>query len=287
VVVSVESDDDEAGFIERLAEAWGLVSIAVPAVADQITGDDGKRSSLPYSAIWRLHVGMGARCLAALQNLQLRETSEGALVLLRNCLEGLAHIEFIKGLPGGKGNAACRALRYELGALQEVRDIIQKVDPGSIDEEYRRRRADLLDTPTGCGCQKPHTNLTRGHVASTLKVLAKREGLRVLEPLYAEASRSTHMFSGNDNLISIAGDGELELSWVPLNRRVTWLIWTMIVFGHAAWASEIVVVGDGGLSTLESSGFADRSQALINDPFLEWVGRVGPGPDNAVTVPSS
>ncbi len=265
--------DDEATFIARTAEAWELIRLALPAVADQIVDHPDRRSQPPYTTIWRLYMRLGARCLAAIQALQLRETSEAALVLLRNSLEAYAHIEFIKGLPGASGNAACRSLRYEVGALKETRDVVQKVSPGDMEDEYRERHAEILSANCDCSCEK-HPALTRVHVSSTLKVLAKREGMWVLPGLYSEASRATHMFAGADNLLSVSDAGGLDLTWVPLWRRAAWLIWMMVVFGHASWAAELIVVGDNGTSMLEESGFAARSRALINDPFLERIGHV-------------
>lgn len=262
--------EDELAFQARVERGWELVRLGVSVVADESPMGE-QRNKLPFRTVWRLHLSLGARCLAALQNLVLPQTSEAALVLLRNCIEAYAHLEFMKGLPGANGNTTCRALQYELGELSEAWSTVKKIDPDNldIDSERDQRRAALLREETGCACLR-HAGLRREHVPVTLKSLAKEiPGHGTLTILYSDASRSTHMFSGDDHLLSPGPSGATELTWVSFAKRAGWLAWLMLVFGNATWASEFIILGEGGTSQLACSGWSERTQDFINDPELE------------------
>lgn len=175
------------------------MSLGVSAVAvDSLKGSEC--NDLPFRTVWRLQFALGGRCLAAFQNIVLPQTSEGALVLLRNCIEAYAHLEFIKGLPGAKRNTACRALQYELGLLSETWSTVKKIDPENeeIHAERDRRQAELLEEEAGCNCLS-HTALRREHVPGALKTLGKAiAGHGTLTILYSDVSRSTHMVARSD-----------------------------------------------------------------------------------------
>lgn len=264
--------DDGREFHARLNQAWEHIRIGLQAVIDTIPQTE-ERNTVPLNTVWRLEVGLATRSLAAIQNLTLAQTSESSLILLRTCLEAFAHLEFIRGLRGARGTTACRALRYELGAAREARDAILKIDADttSIETEYQRRVAELRKMPTGCNCKR-HALLDRGHVVSTLKALADRDGgLRILPLIYSDGSRAAHMFSGADHIVELNDQGEPELTWVPLYKRAGWFVWTLIVFGRATFAAEIIVDCPTG-SGFEASGAAEGIANLINDPFFERIG---------------
>lgn len=263
----------ELEFHARLNRAWEHIRIGLQAVIDTIPLG-AERNTVPLNTVWRLEVGLATRCLATIQNLYLPQTAESSLIILRACLEAFAHLEFIKGLKGARGTTACRALRYELGVAKEARNTILKfeTDVKSIDKEYVRRVAELKKMPTGCNCTQ-HEPLDRGHVVPTLKKLILSDpGLKILPLIYADGSRAVHMFSGADHIVELNDKGEPELTWVPLYKRAGWFVWTLIVFGHATWAAEIIIdcpTGSGFDKCGSASGIAD----LINDPFLESISK--------------
>jgi hypothetical protein len=276
-VIQFARDDltaDELGFLKRLNEGRDCVRIGLVAVIDSIPKDQS-RNTVPLSTIWRLEVGLATRCLAAIQNLTLPQTSEASLVLLRNCIEAFAHIEWIKGLSGNPGNTACRALRYELGMTTEAKNTAIKIGPltGDVATDYARRIAQPRETETGCQCGT-HQPLASGHVIATLHKIEKRDPmLHALQLIYSDASRATHMFSGADHFVGLNEKGEPELTWVPMYKRAAWFVWTLLVFGHASFSAEIIIDSSIG-SGLQASGAADGLQRLINDPFLERVSRL-------------
>jgi hypothetical protein len=101
------------GFLER---AYALSNEA-QSFMDSLLPDGMTFATMPEASVQKLHLSATAAYRAGLACLQFAETSVGAFSLLRGVLEAWSHIAFIADSAEG-GDARCRALRYERGALK-------------------------------------------------------------------------------------------------------------------------------------------------------------------------
>ncbi|MHB8318895.1 MAG: hypothetical protein ACYDEP_06670 [Acidimicrobiales bacterium] len=101
------------------------------ALIDELRSEDGTGATLPESTVVRLHFVAASTFQSGLLCLWMPETSLASYGLIRGLLEVWSHLIFISDDTQG-GDARCRALRYERGALKEWSDTVLKA-PGHLD----------------------------------------------------------------------------------------------------------------------------------------------------------
>jgi len=156
--------------------------------------------------------------------LRSAETSVGAFALLRGLLEAWSHIAFIADSAEG-GDARCRALRYERGALKEWEGNIHVPPPGVDNDAWKKAHEENVSEierlwrESGCGRASARA---RTHVDATLEKLAKELSFDWMIPLWRSTSATVHMY-GSDFLFEDRGDGSSDLVWAQPRFRATWL----------------------------------------------------------------
>lgn len=216
-----------AGFEEtfgRLLERAYTLSNEALSLMDSLLPHCMTFATMPAASVQKLHLSATANYRAGLACLQAAETSVGTFSLLRGVLEAWSHIAFIAENAEG-GDARCRALRYERGALKEWEGNIHVPPPGVDVEAWEKAHAenvveiDGLWKKSGCGRASPRT---RSHVEATLKKLAKELSFDWMIPLWRSTSATVHMY-GFDFLFEDRGDGASDLVWAQPRFRATWL----------------------------------------------------------------
>ena len=213
-------DEVFGGLLER---AYTLSNEAL-SLTDSLLPDGMTFATMPEASIQRLHLSATANYRAGLACLQSAETSVGAFSLLRGVLEAWSHIAFIADTTEG-GDAQCRALRYERGALKEWEGNIHVPSPGVDADTWKKghdenaAEIDRLWKESGCGRA---SSRTRSHVDATLKKLAKELSFGWMIPLWRSTSATVHMY-GSDFLFEDCGDGTSDLVWAQPRFRATWL----------------------------------------------------------------
>ena len=219
--------NDTAGFDEvfggLLKQAYTLSDAAL-TLMDSLLPDGMTFATMPEASVQKLHLSATANYRAGLACLRSAETSVGAFSLLRGVLEAWSHIAFIADGAEG-GDARCRALRYERGALKEWEGNIHVPPPGVEKDAWKKAHdenvaeIDRLWRESGCGRASPRM---RTHVDATLKKLAKELSFDWMIPLWRSTSATVHMY-GADFLFEDRGDGSSDLVWAQPRFRATWL----------------------------------------------------------------
>ena len=215
--------DFEETFAGLLERAYALSNEAL-SLMDALLPDGMTFATMPAASVQKLHLSATANYRAGLACLQAAETSVGAFSLLRGVLEAWSHIAFIADSAEG-GDARCRALRYERGALKEWEGNIHVPPPGVDAEAWKKAHAenvaeiDGLWKKSGCGRA---SSRTRSHVDATLKKLAKELSFDWMIPLWRSTSATVHMY-GFDFLFEDRGDGTSDLVWAQPRFRAAWL----------------------------------------------------------------
>ncbi len=142
---------------------------------DSLRAENGTGATMPESTLVRLHFVASSTYRSALLCLWMPETSLAAYGLTRGLLEIWAHLAFIADDASG-GDARCRALRYERGALAEWSATMKKApdsydrDTWQVRHDERQRDVDALWDEFCC----KGSPRTRSHVKSTLDSLSKQ-----------------------------------------------------------------------------------------------------------------
>lgn len=156
-----------------IARAVDLGHAGMTLIEDLRT-ENGTGATLPELTVVRLHFVAASTFRSGLLCLWMPETSLASYGLIRGLLEVWSHLNFISDDSQG-GDARCRALRYERGALKAWSDAVLKA-PGYYDtaawqERHDERTHDIGEMRKECGCTgQPRT---RRHLAATLSVMAK------------------------------------------------------------------------------------------------------------------
>jgi hypothetical protein len=253
-------DRSETAFAAVLDRAASFGEAVHGAVAS-LHPPEASLTQMPASTVWRLHLTATASYEAAVQCLRLRYSSLGAYILLRGLLEAWAHLDFIADGSQG-GSPALRAIRYELGVLQEWEDSAHDapdVHPSSLIAQANR--AAMLEQWAEHGGHGTPPLRTRKHVAATLTNIAARERFDWLRALYRTTSGTTHML-GVDFLLQDAG-GTTLVVWATPALRSSWLAWTTVCFEQL---SRVAVGLMGGTDVKEMQlTFNQGAHAIIDD----------------------
>jgi hypothetical protein len=206
-----------------LQQAYALSDEAL-SLMESLLPEGMTFATMPEASVQKLHLAATANYRAGLACLRSAETSVGAFSLLRGVLEAWSHIAFIADSAEG-GDAPCRALRYERGALNEWEGNIHVPPPG-VDRDAWKKAHDesaaeieRLWRESGCGRASART---RTQVDATLKKLATELSFHWMIPLWRSTSATVHMY-GSDFLFEDRGDGSSDLVWAQPRFRATWL----------------------------------------------------------------
>lgn len=157
-------DEVFGGLLER---AYALSNEAL-SLMGSLLPDDMTFATMPEASVQKLHLSATAKYRAGLACLQSAETSVGAYSLLRGVLEAWSHIAFIADSAEG-GDARCRALRYERGALREWDGNIHVRLPASMLTRGRRATKTISPRSTGCGKRAAAAGRLRGRALTSMR----------------------------------------------------------------------------------------------------------------------
>ncbi|HVA60531.1 MAG TPA: hypothetical protein VNG13_08345 [Mycobacteriales bacterium] len=136
---------------------------------DALRSEEATGAAMPESSVVRLHFVAASTYRSGLLCLWMPETSLASYGLIRGLLEVWAHLSFIADDREG-GDARCRALRYERGALKEWADTAPRApkyyDIASWTARHADKVRDIDSRWQECGCQG--TARTRRPVKATL-----------------------------------------------------------------------------------------------------------------------
>ena len=249
-----------------IAEATDLGEAAF-ALIDASRSDEGAEAALPETTVVRLHLVAASTYRSGLVCLWMPETSLASYGLMRGLLEAWAHLHFIADDEAG-GDARCRALRYERGALDEWADVGKKVPEGYLGKTAAQRarderRGDLDRLWSECGCTG--ATRTRHDVAPTLRTLAHEPNLEWLPGAWSASSVSTHAY-GVEFLLDTRG-GQIEVVWALPSQRATWFTLLVTAFAHiTSTAATILAQGDERITAFEQS-----ARRLLDAPTLRRI----------------
>ncbi len=244
------------------------------ALIDELRSEDGTGATLPESTVVRLHFVAASTFQSGLLCLWMPETSLASYGLIRGLLEVWSHLIFISddsegGDAGEGGDARCRALRYELGALSEWGDAALKVPdylhPAGRQERHDERKRDIEQMWKECGCTgKPRK---RGHVAATLSVMAKELSMEWIPGVWSASSASTHAY-GVDFLLDTHGI-ETRLVWALSSQRASWFAFLVAAYDYlTVTGATILAKGDKRIHAFHATG-----EALLKDDRLARIAR--------------
>lgn len=257
-----------AGFDEvfggLLQEACVLSGEALSLIGSLLP-DGMTFATMPAASVQKLHLSATANYRAGLACLRSAETSVGAFALLRGVLEAWSHIAFIADSTEG-GDARCRALRYERGALNEWEGNIHVPPPG-VDKTVWEKAHDenaaeieRLWRESGCGRASART---RTHVDSTLKKLAKELPFDWMIPLWRSTSAVVHMY-GSDFLFEDRSDGSSDLVWAQPRFRATWLSFLGASYAYLTTATAGVLDPSAGARE-RVARFHERMRSIVEN----------------------
>jgi hypothetical protein len=109
----------ESQLVDLVNCAYSLSANALTLVESLLPNDNISFETIPEATIWKLHLSATGNYRAGLVCLRQAETSMGAPILLRGILEVWSHIKFIAEGDSENSTVKCRALSYELGAIDE------------------------------------------------------------------------------------------------------------------------------------------------------------------------
>lgn len=238
------------------------------ALIDELRSEDGTGATLPESTVVRLHFVAASTFWSGLLCLWMPETSLASYGLIRGLLEVWSHLTFISD-DGQGGDARCRALRYERGALREWSDTVLKA-PGYLDlagwqERHDERERDIDQLWKECGCTgEPRT---RRHVAATLRALAREPTMEWIPGVWSASSASTHGF-GVDFLLHSRGD-DTHLVWAISSQRASWFAFLVAAYDYlTVTGATIFARGDHRIDVFQAA-----AGALLTDDNLARVAR--------------
>jgi len=238
------------------------------ALIDELRTEEGTGATLPESTVVRLHFAAASTFQSGLLCLWMPETSLASYGLIRGLLEVWSHLIFISDDSQG-GDARCRALRYERGALREWSDTVLKA-PGYLDTaEWQRRHdertRDIEQMWKECGCTgQPRT---RRHVAATLSVMAKAPSMEWIPGVWSASSASTHAY-GVDFLLDTHGI-ETRLVWAVSSQRASWFAFLVAAYDYVTvTGATILAKGDKRIHAFHATG-----EALLKDDHLARIAR--------------
>ena len=232
----------------------GEFCVAGMTLIDNLRSEDGTGLTLPEATVVRLHFVAASTLQSGLLCLWMPETSLASYGLIRGLLEVWAHLTFISDDSQG-GDARCRALRYERGALRAWSNSVLSA-PGYVDTAaWRRlhdeRARDVEETWTACGCVGPHR--TRKHVEATLRVLATQPHMEWVPAVWSASSASTHGY-GVDFLLQSQG-GETRLGWALASQRATWFSFLVAAYAYLTeTGAGILSKGDPTIDAFHTAG---------------------------------
>jgi hypothetical protein len=234
---------------------------------DELRSVDGTTASFPESTVVRLHLVAASTFHSGLLCLWMPETSLAAYGLIRGLLEVWAHLVFIlDGTQGG--DARCRALRYERGALREWSSAARKA-PGYFDtatwqasHDDRQRELDQAWDKYGCKGKLR----TRTHVDSTLSAIAKEPTMEWVPGVWSASSASAHTY-GVDFLLD-ARHTDTRLIWALPSQRASWFGFLVAAYDYlTVTGATILKQGDPRIDAFQAA-----AGALLQDDLL---GRIG------------
>lgn len=256
-------DRSETAFATVLDRAATFGEVVHGAVAS-LHPPEASLTEMPASTVWRLHLTATASYEAAVQCLRLRYSSLGAYILLRGLLEAWAHLDFIADGSQG-GSPALKAIRYELGVLQEWEDSAHDAPDGHPSPLIAQdNRAAMLEQWSEHGGQGTPPLRTRKHVPTTLTSIAARERFDWLRALYRTTSGATHML-GVDFLLQSAG-GTTVVVWATPAQRSSWLVWTTVCFEQLS-RTAVGLMGGSDVKEMQLA-FNQGAHAIIDDPVV-------------------
>lgn len=236
------------------------------ALIDELRTEDGTGATLPESTVVRLHFVAASTFQSGLLCLWMPETSLASYGLIRGLLEVWSHLIFISDDSQG-GDARCRALRYERGALKEWSDTVLKApdyyDTVAWQERHDERTRDIGEMWKECGCTgQPRT---RRHVAATLSVMAKEPTMEWIPGVWSASSASTHAF-GVDFLLDSHGT-ETQLVWALPSQRASWFAFLVAAYDYlTVTGATILAKGDNRIDAFQAT-----AGALLKDDHLKRV----------------
>jgi hypothetical protein len=251
-----------------LEQAYALSADAL-SIIDRLLPDGITFATMPAASIHKLHLSGTANYRAGLVCLGSAETSVGAFSLLRGVLEAWSHIAFIADNDEG-GDAQCRALRYERGALKEWEGNIHTPPPGFDEkrwvEAHKENAAEVnsLWASHGCGKASPRT---RAHVDRTLKKIAKEPSFGWVIPLWRSTSATVHMY-GSDFFFESHGDGNSELVWAQPRYRATWLSFLGASYSYLTVTAASLLKPNRAAGQ-EIAQFHERMRRIIEDTAVK------------------
>jgi hypothetical protein len=238
------------------------------ALVDEFLPENVMFGSMPEGAVYRLHLVGTANYRAGVLCLRHPETSIGAFALLRGLLEVWSHLTFI-GDDTARGDARCRALRYEFGAMREWVSSVY-VAPPAFDKDawktqHDEKRAELEALWRTFGCEgRPGKPRTRSHVVATLKTLAEEPGMDWITAIWGATSATDHMY-GVDFALEDRGDGTSELVWALPRYRAAWLTWLAAAYGYLTKTAASILRP----ANLTINRFHEDMRELVTDPVLQ------------------
>jgi hypothetical protein len=250
-----------------IARATDLCDAGIELI-DALRSDEATGATMPESTVVRLHFVAVSTYRSGLLCLWMPETSLAAYGLIRGLLEVWAHLTFIAD-DRASGDARCRALRYERGALNEWAYTVLKA-PAYIDTEawqtrHNERKKDVDELWTAWGCQGAPR--TWRHVKATLNALAKEPTMEWIPGVWSASSASTHAF-GVDFLLDSRGS-ETKLVWALPSQRAAWLGFLVATFDYlTVTAASILAKGDRRIDV-----FQETARELVEDEVLRSIAR--------------
>jgi len=235
---------------------------------DSLRAENGTGATMPESTLVRLHFAASSTYRSALLCLWMPETSLAAYGLTRGLLEIWAHLAFIADDASG-GDARCRALRYERGALAEWSATMKKApdsydrDTWQVRHDERQRDVDALWDEFCC----KGSPRTRSHVKSTLDSLSKQPTMGWIPGVWSASSAATHAYGVDFTLHS--RDGTTELVWALASQRATWLAFAVASFDYlTVTAANLLGEGEPRINI-----FQQAARGLLEDEMLGRVAR--------------
>ena len=235
---------------------------------DELRTEDGIGATLPESTVVRLHFVAASTFQSGLLCLWMPKTSLASYGLIRGLLEVWSHLIFISDDTQG-GDARCRALRYERGALKEWSDTVLKA-PGHLDmaawqKRHAERERDIGEMWKECGCTgQPRT---RKHVGATLKTMSSEPTMEWIPGVWSASSASTHAY-GVDFLLDTHGI-ETRLVWALSSQRASWFAFLVAAYDYlTVTGATILAKGDKRIHAFHATG-----EALLKDDRLARIAR--------------
>jgi hypothetical protein len=271
-MVAVQDDADaQVGSLDQPETAFATVLDRAASFGEAVHGavaslhpPEASLTQMPESTVWRLHLTATASYEAAIQCLRLRYSSLGAYILLRGLLEAWAHLDFVADGSQG-GSSALRAIRYELGVLQEWAESAHDAPDGHPSPLIAQaNRTAMLEQWSEHGGQGTPALRTRKHVPATLTSIAARERFDWLRALYRTTSSATHML-GVDFLMQDAG-GTTLVVWATPAQRSSWLVWTTVCFEQLS-RTAVGLMGGTDVNEMQVA-FNQGAHAIADDPVL-------------------